>query len=193
MRTLLIGLCTAALLIIYASNTEVTQARPIEVSYKTLIPEARTQVDCLAQNIYYEAGNQGKDGRLAVALVTMNRVEKNFSRSICSVVKQKTGSVCQFSWKCQSVKKPDPGVYQKARETAIHVYLNYGNIKDITKGATYYHADYVNPGWNNLKQTAKIGQHIFYKPKKELNYDEQTKSSPRRWKPGTKLFLASNG
>jgi spore germination cell wall hydrolase CwlJ-like protein len=28
----------------------------------------------------------------------------------------------------------------------------------------YYHADYVNPGWNKEK-VAKIGRHIFYSDK----------------------------
>jgi spore germination cell wall hydrolase CwlJ-like protein len=45
---------------------------------------------------------------------------------------------------------------------ALHVYANYEMIDDITNGALYYHADYVNPGWK-LKKTKVIGRHIFYK------------------------------
>jgi spore germination cell wall hydrolase CwlJ-like protein len=50
--------------------------------------------------------------------------------------------------------------------------MNYGNIDDVTKGATYYHADYVNPGWN-LPKTTKIGRHIFYK--KHTDYQNLNK------------------
>ena len=35
---------------------------------------------------------------------------------------------------------------------------------DITDGATFYHADYVTPGWAKTKQrTVEIEDHIFYK------------------------------
>ena len=194
MRSLLIGVCTAALLIVISITTEIKQERPIEISYNRMIPSARIQIDCLAENIYYEAGNQGRDGQLAVALVTMNRVKHNFSNSICSVVKQRSNTVCQFSWKCEKHGRPDPRLYREVRKVALYTYLNYGMIKDITKGATYYHADYVNPGWDNLKRTTKIGKHIFYKPmKEEKQYDGQTKFSTRWWKSKTKFILAANG
>jgi spore germination cell wall hydrolase CwlJ-like protein len=48
-------------------------------------------VDCLAKNIYYEAGNESEEGKVAVAMVTINRVrDGRFGKSICSVVDQKT-------------------------------------------------------------------------------------------------------
>ena len=44
---------------------------------------------CLAKNIYFEAGNQSKAGRLAVGLVTLNRVEmREYPDTICGVVHQ---------------------------------------------------------------------------------------------------------
>lgn len=193
MRTLFIGLCCAALFIIYSTTIEIKQQRPIEISYSTMIPSARAQIDCLAENIYYEARSQSRDGQLAVALVTMNRVKYKFSNSICSVVKQRTVKVCQFSWKCESHSKPEPKLYNRVREVALYTYLNYGMIKDITKGATYYHADYVNPGWKNLKQTTKIGKHIFYRAEREQQNDEQTQLTTRWWKPNAKFLLTLNG
>ena len=193
MRSLFIGLSTAALLIIISIVTEIKQERPIEISYSRMIPTARTQIDCLAENIYYEAGNQGHDGQLAVALVTMNRVKHKFSNSICSVVKQRTDKVCQFSWKCEKHNRPDPGLYREVRDVALYTYLNYGMIDDITEGATYYHADYVNPEWHNLKKTTKIGQHIFYKPKREQRYDAKTKFDAGWWKSKTKFILTADG
>jgi spore germination cell wall hydrolase CwlJ-like protein len=52
--------------------------------------------------------------------------------------------------------------YNEAKEVAVFVYANYENLRDITKGALYYHADYVNPRWK-LEKTVVIGRHIFYK------------------------------
>ena len=132
----------------------------IKVGYNQLTSEAKKQVDCLAQNIYHEAGYEPEDGKVAVALVTLNRLQDpRFPKDICSVVKQKTASLCQFSWFCQNVSIKSKEVYNDAREVAIYVYANYENLRDITKGALYYHADYVNPRWK-LEKTTVIGRHI---------------------------------
>jgi spore germination cell wall hydrolase CwlJ-like protein len=48
-------------------------------------------VDCLAKNIYYEAGGEPEEGKVAVAMVTINRVrDGRFGKSVCSVVDQRT-------------------------------------------------------------------------------------------------------
>lgn len=48
-------------------------------------------VECLAHNIYYEAGGEPEEGKVAVAMVTINRLrDGRFGKSICSVVDQKT-------------------------------------------------------------------------------------------------------
>jgi spore germination cell wall hydrolase CwlJ-like protein len=40
-----------------------------------------------------------------------------------------------------------------------------GLADDPTNGALYYHADYVKPRWSSrFKRTARIGNHIFYRP-----------------------------
>lgn len=147
-----------------------------QVSYETLDDEDRKQVDCLADNIYFEARSEPLTGQKAVALVTMNRVtDKNFPKTVCDVVKQKKSSVCQFSWWCntkaraQSMQRRfhhDHDTYMKARQVAFEVYINYDQMHDVTKGAIFYHADYVSVtrlGMYNLKKTVHIGQHIFYR------------------------------
>jgi spore germination cell wall hydrolase CwlJ-like protein len=46
---------------------------------------------CLAQNIYYEAGNEVEEGKVAVGLVTINRSNSGrYPSTICGVVNQKT-------------------------------------------------------------------------------------------------------
>lgn len=44
---------------------------------------------CMAQNIFFEAGTESYMGKVAVALVTMNRVnDARYPNSICEVVYQ---------------------------------------------------------------------------------------------------------
>lgn len=148
----------------------------VKVPYEFLNAKEKKEIDCLADNIYYEAGYEPQEGRVAVATVTLNRVKSNkFDTSVCGVVKQKVGSVCQFTWLCDGShrRKPNPDIYYEARQTALYVYFNHGMIEDPTKGALFYHADYVNPRWK-LDKTTKIGRHIFYKPKEEYTYARQT-------------------
>lgn len=127
------------------------------------------QLDCLARNIYHEAGYEPFEGKVAVAQVTINRTESGqFPSDICQVVYQKNvvyeKVLCQFSWYCDSasLKKPMNGpVYTEAMEVAKKVLLEGFRI-DSVKQALYYHADYVNPKWGK-KPVTKIGRHIFYK------------------------------
>lgn len=135
----------------------------LNIAYTELTKDAKKQIDCLAENIYYEAGWEPPSGQLAVALVTLNRVnDPRFPKDICNVVKQKTQGMCQFSWFCEPLKPKNQYVYRKNLEVALYAYANYERIQDLTRGAIYYHADYVNPGWK-LAKTTKIGRHIFYK------------------------------
>lgn len=122
----------------------------------------RRQIQCLAENAYFEAGNQSTKGKIAVTNVVMNRVEdKRFPKTPCGVVHQRTKRVCQFSWVCEGKKRiRDMAMYREAQRVAEMVYFN--NVGDVTGGAKFYHADYVNPGWN-LRRITKIGDHIFYR------------------------------
>ncbi len=139
--------------------------RTIEVQYTQLTSYGKKEVDCLAQNIYHESAYEPVDGRVAVALVTMNRVnDPRYPKDICSVVKQRIKYTCQFSWYCEHGKSiRNQTAYQEAQKIALYVYANYEILKDLTGGALFYHADYVRPKWHNLEKTAVIGRHIFYR------------------------------
>lgn len=151
--------------------------KPILVSYNDLLPHAKTEVDCLTQNILFEAGRESDKGKYAVAMVTLNRVESNlYPDNICDVVRQKTKYTCQFSWWCinnlqqkaifSRYTSAEQRLYDQAQQVALDVYFNYNKLYDMTYGALFYHADYVSPYWKySLKQTAVIGQHIFYRKK----------------------------
>lgn len=153
-----IGLLTVIATPVFSKDKFVT------IEYTDLSKSEKVQIDCLTENIYHEAGFEPKDGKIAVALVTLNRLQEDkFGKDICSVVKQRVKSTCQFSWRCK--RRPlevNQYAYDKAREIALYVYANYEQMRDITNGALYYHADYVHPRWK-LVRTVVIGRHIFYK------------------------------
>jgi spore germination cell wall hydrolase CwlJ-like protein len=131
------------------------------------------QLDCLAINIYREAGHEPFEGKVAVAQVTMNRVKDGrFGKDVCGVVYQKNvvmeRVVCQFSWACDSVHMNRPinkAAYNESYEVAKKVLLE-GFSLSILKDALYYHATYVNPRWP-LDKIGQIGQHIFYKQREK--------------------------
>jgi N-acetylmuramoyl-L-alanine amidase len=166
-----IPLIVLALLAIFVAP-EITSSfaaeRPLKVRYEDLNRSARQQVDCLAQNMYFESGWEPETGQIAVAMVTINRQESgDYPRTICGVVKQKIASTCQFSWVCEykTINNINRDVYMRVRALAVHVYANREHIKDPSKGALFYHADYVNPGWRNMVYLTKIGRHKFYNRK----------------------------
>jgi spore germination cell wall hydrolase CwlJ-like protein len=48
-------------------------------------------VECLARNIFYESGGEPTEGKIAVAIVTINRAQDpRFGKSVCEVVKART-------------------------------------------------------------------------------------------------------
>jgi len=136
------------------------------------IRDREKQLDCLAINIYREAGHEPFEGKVAVGQVTMNRVvDGRFGKDVCGVVYQKNvvmeRVICQFSWACDSVHRNRPvnkPAYTESYEVAKKVLLE-GFRLDIMKKAMYYHADYVNPNWK-LEKIGKIGRHVFYKEPK---------------------------
>jgi spore germination cell wall hydrolase CwlJ-like protein len=132
--------------------------------------EHRTQqLACLTKNIYHEAAFEPFEGKVAVAQVTMNRVEAGrFGQDVCGVVYQKNvvyeRVICQFSWTCiggLAIKPVAPAHWKESEEVAKKVLLEGFRLPSM-KDAMYYHADYVNPRWGK-PQITKIGRHIFYR------------------------------
>jgi spore germination cell wall hydrolase CwlJ-like protein len=170
---LALGLLVTALLIQNITHQKLNTLKlsaglgsPDIVSIKT----REKELNCLAINIYREAGYESFEGKVAVGQVTMNRVkDPNFPNDVCGVVYQKTTAVrtiCQFSWYCDSTHRNRPvnqAAYTESYEVAKKVLLENFRL-DVLKNALYYHADYVNPQWR-LEKIGKIGQHIFYSEK----------------------------
>lgn len=179
--SILITLLLFVGLLFSANHKKAFNGTIVKVPYEFLNAKEKKEIDCLTENIYYEAGFEPEDGQIAVGLVTLNRVKsKVFHNTVCGVVHQKTTFidkvVCQFSWLCENKStKRNQKVYDEVRGVALYVYFNHAVIEDFTKGAIYYHADYVSPGWVRLEKTTKIGRHIFYiDPKVNKRYDGKT-------------------
>jgi len=128
---------------------------------------ARYDIECLALNVYFEARGEPFIGKIAVAHVVLNRMrDRRFPASACMVVQQGGDRVrhnCQFSWWCDG--KSDRPRHRTAWATSLAVAkeVYWGFAEDPTRGALWYHADYVDPSWNDVfVQTRVIGRHIFY-------------------------------
>jgi spore germination cell wall hydrolase CwlJ-like protein len=140
--------------------------------------QRKKDLDCLALNIYREAGHEPFEGKVAVAQVTMNRVvHDKFPNSVCSVVYEKNLSsasgkiICQFSWYCDTTHRNRPinrPAYEESMKVAKQVLLEGFRLPSL-EPALFYHADYINPNWN-LDRITKVGTHIFYKPKERRHY-----------------------
>ena len=114
------------------------------------------ETQCLADNIYYESKGETFKGKLAVAVVTLNRVKSpDYPNTICKVVYQKG----QFSWTRAKHKVTDFYAWTDSLLAATMAMEDSRILGDFR--ATHYHAEYVNPNWN-LHKVAKIGRHIFY-------------------------------
>ena len=135
------------------------------------------EIYCLAQNIYFESGNQPLAGKVAVAHVVINRTEHiNYPADICAVIYQAKWinnwlgnpmpirHQCQFSWFCdgKSDVPEDSATWMTSLKIANDVVK--GAYPDITEGSTHYHSDKVRPYWaESLNETVIINNHIFYK------------------------------
>lgn len=170
----LLGLLAVVFLVHHVTSVKLDKLRNTSLAGSPEVVSIKTrerQLECLAQNIYREAGYESFEGKVAVAQVTINRTKtQGFPDDICAVIYQKTvimdKVVCQFSWYCDSGARTKPmnsAAYRESMEVAKKVLLE-GFHLSVLKEALYYHANYVNPRWN-LEKIGTIGNHIFYKPK----------------------------
>ena len=128
--------------------------------------------NCLATAIYFEARGESLSGQKAVAEVVLARTRvAGRPKTICGVVYEgstrRTG--CQFSFTCDRVadRISNREAWLQAQRIATNVMRTGGTVNPVAGGATFYHADYVNPGWaTRMVKVAEIGTHIFYRPQR---------------------------
>ena len=155
----------------YLHETRIEPAR-IEAMQREAKRALRRESDlqCLAENIYFEARGESLDGQYAVAEVTLNRTRaQNFPQTICSVVHEmrwdanRRRFVADFSWTELGALSPDDGpAWKRAMQVASAA---YDDLRDpIVPGALFYHSTAVRPGWaRTRKAIATIGNHVFYR------------------------------
>lgn len=184
---LVCGLLVACLLFISNDHVktfrDLNPTKDLEVRPPLTTPEHVTtllaqniqkQLECVADNVYYEARGEGHLGMVAVAQVVLNRVtDPRWPNSPCGVVydgakysKDRAHlqkGKCQFSWVCQSSRPrpPDPVLYKEAWKAAHEVFVER-KWTDRFAGLTFYHAEYVKPKWP-YQFVKKVGRHLFYK------------------------------
>lgn len=136
-----------------ASLGELVQKMPIPDSL-----DAETR--CLAGTIYFESKGETLSGQLAVGRVVLNRVESpRFPNTICGVVYQRS----QFSF-VRGGKMPSINTASASWRNAVAIaQIARGELwENNAKGALFFHAKRVSPGWR-LTRVAQIDNHIFYR------------------------------
>jgi len=140
------------------------------------------QLQCMAKNIFYEAGSESIKGQAAVARVVLNRVAHGFAKTPCAVIYQTTNvddkKVCQFSWVCEGKGEPNKNSYRyKVAQQVAYDVMVYDKYKDVVpKSVLFFHNLTVTPIWP-YAEAIRIGNHIFYskfkkqsiKPKNKLD------------------------
>lgn len=164
--TLLLG---SALFLTIGCNAPIPESNLdlVNIPEDEIVPE-QEHVLCMAKNIYFEARAEPVEGQVAVANVVLNRVKsEEFPDDPCHVIYQggeRRRHKCQFSWYCDG-KTDRVRDLRKFEELYVIAYnAMSGEYEDNTYGATFYHANYVNPRWAYQKErTVILGNHIFYR------------------------------
>jgi len=160
--------------IIYFGYQYGTRIEPIRIeALQREVTRARRRendLQCLAENIYFEARGEPLEGQYAVAEVTLNRTQsQNFPHTICAVVHEtrwdsnRRRFVADFSWTELGALSPqDRPAWKQALAVASAAYDDLH--APVVPGALFYHATSVQPGWSRTrKAVATIGNHIFYR------------------------------
>jgi N-acetylmuramoyl-L-alanine amidase len=152
MKTLKLGVLATSLLLV--GTLGIGTLAPV-----TPVEARLSDIDCLARNIYHEARGEPLEGQLAVAQVTLNRVQSGvFHNTVCGVVYAHR----QFSWTLDKTKRVrDAKAWRAAQDISRAVLTKSIDLPEFR--ATYFHTRQVKPRWAKSKtRVAVIGNHIFY-------------------------------
>lgn len=131
-------------------------------------------LQCLTNNIYYEAGIEPFAGKVAVAQVTMNRVADDFGGdTVCNVVyfrkiSPEDGKIqAAFSWTLgrhwRAHGRINRIVWLQCEDIARKVLAGKLRSNIIGPNVEYYHATYIHARWDSdHREVAQIGHHVFY-------------------------------
>jgi N-acetylmuramoyl-L-alanine amidase len=118
-----------------------------------------SELECMAKVVHHEAGNQSRQGQLAVAQIMINRARSGrFPATICGVANQPG----QFF----NVNAYNPNRASPRWQAAVNVSREaLAGAPDVTKGAYFYHAAYAGPNqwFRTRERVMTLGDHIFYR------------------------------
>lgn len=129
-----------------------------------------SDLQCLAENVYFESRGEPLKGQYAVAEVTLNRTRaEHFPHTVCAVVHEmrwdpsRKRQVADFSWTELGALSPEDGpAWRRAMSVATAAYDDTND--PVVPEALFYHSTRVRPGWaKSHKAVATIGNHVFYR------------------------------
>ena len=141
-----------------------TAATTVQIEENTHLA---SEIECMAQAVYYEARSETASGQRAVAEVILNRVSnKHFPDSVCGVVyegsERSTG--CQFTFTCDGSMDVAPKGKGWDRSVQVANLVMSSGYTPSTHWATHYHTTEVNPKWSKtMRMTRQVGNHVFYR------------------------------
>lgn len=157
----------------YNSKNSTVEVQPIDLSVpvikslkeqiffkSSMVDLSEKEYNCLVTNVYHEARGEPMTGKIAVAQITINRLESGrWGNDICKVIYAKH----QFSWTSRKKLPVPTGTALEESKTAVeHVLL--GNRISKLHDSLFYHATWIDkPNWTSvMKEKKTIGQHVFY-------------------------------
>lgn len=187
-RYVLVALAAFIFTAVYFVNNPNVETRVVEFHTET-IKEVEVvpvniidydELECMALNIYHEARGERIEGQVAVSQVVLNRKKSNFfPNTVCGVIKQAKISrwylehhnkavpvrnQCQFSWYCDGKSDSPQDMRAWGHSLTIASQVMRGEHPDMTGGAMFYHAHYVEPYWKHtMLHVGNVGDHLFYK------------------------------
>jgi spore germination cell wall hydrolase CwlJ-like protein len=165
-----VGVFVLICLMAMSNHTYAQDKKQTNISYKDLISSndgSKADLYWLTMNIYYEAGKEPLIGKIAVGIVTINRLKDNrFPKTIQAVVTEPQ----QFSWYNGGNVKSPPNValWKECYDVAKMLLTKSKDtaIISLLEGATHFHATYVKPDWaRHAVKVVQIGDHVFYRTK----------------------------
>jgi len=128
-----------------------------------------TSVICVALAIYFESAssNQPIDDQYSIALVVRNRAHDSGMKPCDVVFEPKQFSSLNHALDDYGKLKPEFSPRGKAWRNAKNIARRVlrGEMPDITNGARFYYANYIQPPvWSRgMKFTGRHGKHLYWK------------------------------
>lgn len=125
----------------------------------------KSETNCLAKAIYWEARGEHILGKLAVASVVIYRYNsQDFPDTICKVVYQKNKVTKQPEFSPHIIRNSKPAELEEwSKSEKLAEDILTGRFKyQLAFTARFFHSTTINPRWKNKTHVATIGRNKFY-------------------------------